>query len=147
MPPPRQIPSTAADMVSGRLPPFDFTYCITESLAPFLISRPSMFIPLILVSAENGMNVEPSGGLMSLPLIPRVFSASCTMLWPSGVSSAREDSKATSATCRVVVSEYCTADPFFPGWKRVTKETAGRCRTGRHLCGSKKKTEVLYINF
>jgi len=51
------------------------------------------------------------------------------------------------ATCRVVVSEYRTAEPFFKDWRAIEKETVSRAGVGRHGYSGKRKTEILYTNF
>ena len=102
VPPCLAISSTAVLMLAGMLPDFDFTYSSIASLAPFLISLPSMSIPLMRVSALKAIKVEPSEGRMSFPLMPKTCLARSTMLLPSGVSSAREDSMADTASSSLV---------------------------------------------
>jgi len=51
------------------------------------------------------------------------------------------------AKCKVIVSEYLTAEFYYDGWCRVEKTTAGRARIGAHNTKAKEKTEVLFMNF
>lgn len=52
-----------------------------------------------------------------------------------------------TAKSKVVVSEFVEAEPFWAGWRKIEKTTAGRARTGAHNRAAKQKTEVLYLNF
>ena len=97
VPPSRAMLSTAVLMPSGMMPPAFLTYSSMASCDPFRIFRPSQSIPLMRVSALKGMNDEPAGARMSLPRTPSVSLQRSTMLRPSGVSSAREESIAASA--------------------------------------------------
>ncbi len=112
VPPSRAMRSTTRVRSSGMRPPCCVTQRPIASTAPFRISRPCRFTPLIRVMALNGTNsaslcprsskTRPSSASVR-PRSPKRCLASTTMLRPSGVSSGSEASCARSASsCSVV---------------------------------------------
>ncbi len=64
-----------------------------------------------------------------------------------GVDYERLAAVLNNCKAKVIVSEYDSALNYFLGWHVVSKETAGRCRTGAHNTVSKRKVEYLFANF
>lgn len=52
-----------------------------------------------------------------------------------------------SAKCKIIVSEYSEAIKLFKNWNYVSRDTAGRARTGKHNTTAKVKKEMLFANF
>ena len=97
VPPELEMRSTISCRSAGTVPPCSFTQFITASPAPLRICVPSISTPLMRVCAVKGMN-SASWSCSSRPRRPYFSFASTTMLRPSGVSSAREESCAASAS-------------------------------------------------
>ena len=97
VPPARAILSTSSSRRAGILPPCSSTQRLTASAAPLRYCLPSKSTPLIRVVAENGMKVASSSE-SSLPRSPYCSLARTTIDRPSGVSSASDESCATSAS-------------------------------------------------
>ena len=97
VPPVRAIFSDASVISGGIPPPFCLTNATIASVAPLRSWRSSISTPLIFVYAEKGMNFAlwaPTSRPRS-----RYFSfARTTIDRPSGVSSARLDNCAASAS-------------------------------------------------
>ena len=99
VPPPAEMPSTRLPRSAGTVPPWSRTHCATELAAPLRSWWPlSRFTPDIRVVAENSTH----SALTSSPGVrarrPNSSLANTTMERPSGVSSARLDSCAASAS-------------------------------------------------
>ena len=97
--PPRPAMSSTMSMSStGTVPPFSSTQRRTESAAPLRMLRPSKSTPLIRVCAVNGDELaRPRARGARARSAP---AASTRIDRPSGVSSARLESSAASASSR-----------------------------------------------
>ncbi len=99
VPPERATLLTTASRPSGAVPPRAATQDATASAAPLRMEVPFVWTPLIRVSALNGMNSSPRATSARSRRSKRSF-ASTTIDRPSGVSSARDESWAASASSR-----------------------------------------------
>ena len=103
VPPLRATSSTAADTASGNLPASSVTCVRIASAAPLRIWRAtpscSTLMPLMRVCAEKATytGCVLASAASSIEASPS-WRASVTMLRPSGVSSANDDSQAASAS-------------------------------------------------
>ena len=97
MPPVREMRSVMSISSAGTVPPCSWTNSTTDSVAPLRMRRPSISTPLMRVCAVKGMNCA-SCSATSRPRMPYFSLASTTMERPSGVSSARLESCAASAS-------------------------------------------------
>src|SRR6266508_3876105 len=106
VPPVPLMPSTAGPTSLVGRPPLSRIHFITAAAAPLRMrrTRPSslMSTPLIRLSAENGTKCACGIRPSSRARRPNSFLASTTIERPSGVSSARLDSWAASASCPLV---------------------------------------------
>ena len=97
VPPLREMRSEISESDGGTLPPASFTNRAMASVAPLRSRRPSISTPLMRVYAENGMKFA-SCSATSRPRRLYFCLASTTIERPSGVSSARLESCAASAS-------------------------------------------------
>src|ERR1035441_10074907 len=97
VPPEREMRSVTSISSVGTSPPCSRTNSITESVAPLRMRRPSRSTPLMRVCAVNGMK-RASCSATSRPRMLYFCLARTTMERPSGVSSARLESCAASAS-------------------------------------------------
>ena len=109
VPPARETSSTVSSTTEGTAPPCSVTQRRTASAAPLRIFRSGRSMPDMRVVAENGTRTASVGGAGRVAA--KRSSASVTIERPSGVSSASDDSRATSARCSSVTPGA--------GWKAV----------------------------